>query len=561
MNELSGEMQTGRAKTVLVLGEGDDQVAVLSWVIAHREEETSGQHLRFTGPVRFSQATQEHIKDVVVPVLDHLLELMGLSAMNFALSVKNLSAASLRDRGMQLSGFSADVPVLLALVSAGLQMPLPDDIVSTGHIASPDGEIALVRAIPAKLEATAADKRVRRFLHPRLDSDESLGILAPREKLVIADALARASERIRTIPVENVFELVLEAFPEESVVLASLRAGFFASEPVSCEPAGSIAKAASYLLEQNERRYWGCLNRSLLEGRTDLAKEFLHTRAEFHVSTGSYPSGFGRKCFTLVGSLPPEIRRLETPFPLLSRSSRIRLRSVAAESDYQDLRLLDDAVEGRLVGSRAAAAEEASAAETPHQKAGERTLDIVLSKINMEALARETGLPIDEARASYVMDGILARSGEEFFQVVTSFYLHLVSHRNSFEAPVDINKAGPEAVDLVERTFARIGGRGAALAEAVSGTRGGLRFVLDRMTEQLKMEEQEKYVSFVLKEALDPLDWEDRVRFMEAFLRRAPHLPLELRESPPERLAKHADEIVRAYSSSMDSLQTLLRSI
>jgi predicted ATP-dependent protease len=38
--------------------------------------------------------------------------------------------------GVQVSGFSADVPMFLAMLSARLQMPVRQDVVSTGHIAS-----------------------------------------------------------------------------------------------------------------------------------------------------------------------------------------------------------------------------------------------------------------------------------------------------------------------------------------------------------------------------------------------------------------------------------------
>ena len=117
-----------------------------------------------------------------------------------------------------------------------------------------------------------------------------------------------------------------------------------------------------------------------------------------------------------------------------------------------------------------------------------------------------------------------------------------------------------EALDLVERAFDTAGGWKGAFAEARDGVHGGLRAVLDAMTQCHKHGEQAKRVRLVLRGALDPLDWDGKVALMGALMDRlAPHLPPELVAQPPESLAKHYELVVQAYVSSFEKVRALLR--
>lgn len=109
------------------------------------------------GPVSFRESTAAHIEQALLPIVDRTLAALGLPTRGFHISVANLGMAATADIGISISGFSSDVPVLISLLSAALGMPVPGDMVTTGHVASPDGDIAAVRAIPAKLAAAVAD--------------------------------------------------------------------------------------------------------------------------------------------------------------------------------------------------------------------------------------------------------------------------------------------------------------------------------------------------------------------------------------------------------------------
>ena len=172
---------SGRAMTVLVFGEGGDTRAVISSVVAHTRDYTDGDRISFVGPVAFERSTIVHVRDVLVPIVDNILDLLGLAKKSFEISVVNPGAVSVYDLGVSISGFSADVPMMLAMLSAASHIAVSDDIVSTGHIASSDGDIAVVKAMPAKINAAFDDKSVSCFVYSNLDADGSLAALSPVE--------------------------------------------------------------------------------------------------------------------------------------------------------------------------------------------------------------------------------------------------------------------------------------------------------------------------------------------------------------------------------------------
>ena len=75
--------------------------------------------------------------------------------------------------------------------------------------------------------------------------------------------------------------------------------------------------------------------------------------------------------------------------------------------------------------------------------------------------------------------------------------IHLFRRVRGVDANEPVQAFGAEAFALLERTFAHGGGVKAALLEARTGAKGGMRYVLDAMTEQFKKEERGKEVERV----------------------------------------------------------------
>lgn len=547
---------------MLAFDQGDGPKAVISTVVVRVREKKQGKRVRFTGPATFKEKTAEHLAGVVLPSADGVLRALNLPGKNFDVSVVNLDAASIMDIGLKISGYSADVPILLAILSASLEIGVPEDVVSTGHIASPDGDIRMVKNVPAKLEAAIKTESIHRFVHPAIAQESFLDSLSPGERQSAADALAKAKRDIRTIAVRDIGDLVREIFSDEQVVLASLRQGFYTAADSPFPGETAVGRAVEFLAQNNEKRFWTVLARQLLEGRDKDARELLLALAQFQIHRKTYPKELGCSLIRLIKSLPPETRRLKIHFPLLSMPECIQLSQFAKETDHEDVPLLFRAGSGEKTPPLARVDTLTGPNEAPEVNHHKGTLQSILSEISAEALANGIGLPIDTARATYTMDTVTVSTHEEFTDTITSFYLHLARHIRKLLDPVDLNAASAEAMELLERTFSKKGGHKAALAEAKTGINGGLRLVLDMVTEQFKREEQEEHVNCILKTALDPMDFENKVGLMRALIKRLePHLDPEIKSQPPERFAEHYEDIIRAYLQSMDRLNSIMRSL
>ena len=221
----------GRTKTVLVSGDGVDAVAVTTHVVARVLRRHRGAEVEFTGPVSFGEKTVAHIRETVLPLVDTIRLMLKRKKKHIEISAVNVGAASVHDVGVHITGMSADLPVFLAVLSAYLRIPVPDDLVCTGHIASGDGDIRLVRNIPAKVAVAVADPTISTFICPSLDGDMSMPQLSPAERVRIQDAICTAKQDLRIVAVGDVREALTAALSEEAVVQGGLCSGVFGAKP------------------------------------------------------------------------------------------------------------------------------------------------------------------------------------------------------------------------------------------------------------------------------------------------------------------------------------------
>ncbi|MCO6438540.1 MAG: hypothetical protein J5J06_15725 [Phycisphaerae bacterium] len=550
---------TGRARAALVFGKGPDARAVVTAVVAKSRPRSAGRRLTVAGSVAFRPRVIEHLVDTVLPVVDRIMQLLCLPRRSFEVSVVNIGAASTADLGVSVSGFSSDAPVFLALVSAGLKMPLRQDVVTTGHIASPDGDIRSVESIPAKLAAAAELPDVSRFIYPGSDADTSLESLSPVARQHIADSIAEVCIRMRPIGVHDVADLLNETTSDEARALGALRSGFFSAPLESVEDRGIPGRAAQLLGQGNELRLWRALESHLRSGKSRPAKLLLNTWVRHHLQRKHYPTDFGLKLSHLIGSLPQATRRIRVTFPLLSARTCVALSRFATKEDDCDVRRLFEASAGKGLIDR----HTPTASSSRRRKGDAATaVDVVLAEISADALAQKIGNPIDAVRARHVLPHVIVASHEEFLDTTCAFYSALVQADVVTPPSERADDLAGGALALVANAFADRGGPEAAETEARYGIHGGMRFVLDLMTEQHKASQQSLHVRRLLKEALDPLDWDARVAFMRALLERiGSALPEDIRSAPPHRFVRKLEPIVLAYVRSVDRVGELLRTL
>ncbi len=174
--------------------------------------------------------------------------------------------------------------------------------------------------------------------------------------------------------------------------------------------------------------------------------------------------------------------------------------------------------------------------------------------IGEENLAREFGNTIDKARASFFCNAIQVDSTEEFNGNVEAYYAHMMRHCGDGLSAPSTTALRADAHALLHRAFARKGGEEAAQAEARNPLEGGLRFVLDAMTEQYKAERCESYIHYVLTSALAPFGKKEKRSFIKALMDCiGPGLPEEVRSRGPEDFTKFCEELARAYAASMNT--------
>jgi hypothetical protein len=290
MNKTSRQA-IGRARTALVFGQGEHQKAVISAIVVRVADCADGDRLSFGGTVSFSDSVKKHIRDIIVPLADRLLTQLGMSQKCYEMSAVNLGAASSHDIGINISGFSADVPIFLSLLSASLNIPVPDAMISMGHIASSEGDIRAVKALPAKIDAAVSDSSITEFICPGLRDDTSMAALSPREHEKSIKAMMSSMDSMRVRQVYDISELIRLVFIEEDIVLASLKEEFFNISPASGTGDSPIGNALEFLTDGNEKKFWNILGQHFLRGSENKGKELLTTFAQYHIDSSCCGKG------------------------------------------------------------------------------------------------------------------------------------------------------------------------------------------------------------------------------------------------------------------------------
>jgi hypothetical protein len=543
----------GRAKMALVSGSGE---AVISQIVVRRKKQQAGsKRLRFVGNVRFSEPVQEHTENIILPIIDRIADTLDPAKKNFEISAVNLGAASAIDVGIDVSGLSADLPIFIAMLSEALQIPVSSDFVSTGHISSVDGDISAVEGIPEKVEAAQKDRSVRYFLHPDLD-DESLKVLSPNQMDSSIKAVTVARDHIRTWAVRDIGQLARLVFTEESIVLASLKEGFFDISMIPGRFNNPIQDVISFLTCNNQERFWNVMY-YLFNEEPEKGKQLLDIFVQFFLGEKRYLKCFGAGLLQLMRSLS-SVARGRIDLPILDRDLCSRLISYAKVRDYDDRRILLNIIDCKNI-------EDTCPINTqPEFKLSDSecmVFNTVVSLINEQALAKKFSA-IDSARACFFLESLKVKSYEELINILQAYYIHMQRYTGSSPEKPDMSEARCEAIKLLESTFRDKGGDKAAFVRARDCTQGGIRSIIDMITEQYKAQKQSAYINRVFKDAIADMDWQERVKCIRAVIKEVGRfLPEELKNQPPERFARDdetIETIIRTYVRCSDKFNQSL---
>lgn len=185
----------------------------------------------------------------------------------------------------------------------------------------------------------------------------------------------------------------------------------------------------------------------------------------------------------------------------------------------------------------------------------------LLQELDERTLAQRVGLPHDEARVRYTLNGNTVGSFGEFSRLIGDFYDYVYTTCISRGGSMAPSQAQSRAKALLEREYRRRQGDiVTAFNDAHDGTNGGMRHVLDVLTDGLKTEAIELHVRSVFDRHVAPNDWEGKVALIGEFLQHyGPMLPRSIRVDTPARYAQNYQELIQAYVDGLRQTSSILR--
>ena len=551
---MENESYIGRAKTVLVSGEGH---AVITTIIAKTIEEKNSQNLIFSGSVNFDESVKEHIRVTILPFVNEIFHSLKIPPRSFELSAVNVGAISSSDIELSIKGFSADVSIFMSMLSAGMKLPIEQDIVYTGHIASKEGDISQVKDLEAKSKAAIIDEGISTFVYPALDIDSSLKILKPKEFENSKTAIRSCRGKIKLLDVHNTYELIKKSVTDEAIILSALNGNFFETK-IGETQNSNYELILKYFLDGNNKRFWQSLEHNLLSKNVKKSHLLINAFIDYHIRMNKYPGKFGEELNKLIMSLPFSVKKTSGLFPLIKKDKYIRLIQNATENAHDDISILHNALYGKINGKH-------KFVDSKEEEKGivadeSDRLDYILEQINPDYIDLNITKPIDEARASYVIEGIQADSYDDLLNTITSFYIHIFRHTNNLQMDIDNEKFSIEALELFKNTFPKNAEFKEAISIALNGNKGGLRYIFDKITEYLKKEAGDKHVWAIINDTINPLNFELKKRLIERIINREKdRLGLDISKLRSEQYVENYVEIIIEYARSKQSLNRIFQ--
>ena len=189
------------------------------------------------------------------------------------------------------------------------------------------------------------------------------------------------------------------------------------------------------------------------------------------------------------------------------------------------------------------------------------SLDSLLATTDEMAIARNIGIPHDEARMRYSLNSNTVGSFGEFADTIAHYYDYHVGKCVIHGGYLSRAEAAGRAKEILEHEYRRQGGDiVTAYNDAHDGTNGGLRVVLDKIAEHLKAESVERYLRDSFDRYVEPNSWGQKVDIMRQFIAQCGHhLSSSLRVDQPERYAHNYQELIKSYVESLRKTSSVFR--
>ena len=168
----------------------------------------------------------------------------------------------------------------------------------------------------------------------------------------------------------------------------------------------------------------------------------------------------------------------------------------------------------------------------------------------------------DEARLRYHLQANTVSDNQEYHRVIADYWRHQFGwgYRKKSRIP---ELAAMVQATMVLDTYCQRSGRTPRelMWNAIEGTNGGIRTILDIMCEELKAHSRRSYIQEVVDKHVDPIDHKAKVDAVrQLFLRCANFLPRWVNPREPKVYAMNYRELILAYAESRSALLIQLES-
>ncbi len=546
MEQEIGRHRIGQTMVPLVIRHGGPKAGVITPLKASFIQGTSPE-ISFLGPVRIDPRLIAHVKATLLPLVSRILDLLGVSLGRFEINLAVPSISTLTGKEIVVEETSLGAPLFVAMLSAALKISIPQDKICTGHILSIDGEIGPVGDLSEKFLAIRSEKRFSKILYPNHNRDASIRRLTPRTWEIHEKEIPKTGLDILARPISDVFDLAEEMWTDGDIVLGSVTAPFYSSNPIVFDPQTPVERVAKRLISDLPHRVWRELQ-SIAQKDEGLFREALYGFVDVHLQHQQYPTGMGVNLHNLFQSLPLSIQR-KIDFGHADWAFIRRIRHLSEGENEEDVKVLLDVL------------------QQPKPRIGSKEDPDCDSRISKEEAL--LSLAIQELRPSKSEEASEQQYWEAYrtfpfqeYEIITDddlessagkFLTHIYQRIHQLELPVDPQAARSEGRVFLDLSYKDQGGWSAALWDAVHHTGGGLPQVFENLTRLLIEDRLRRYRLDRLQSIIKVDDFETPIALMETFKEKYHHLiPPNVREKSAEELAPHWKEVLLLLLGQME---------
>jgi len=189
------------------------------------------------------------------------------------------------------------------------------------------------------------------------------------------------------------------------------------------------------------------------------------------------------------------------------------------------------------------------------------SINTVLAALDEREIARRVARPHDEARMRYPLRRNTVDSFDEFVEGIGDYYAYHLAACLGNGGRLSREEASGRAKELLDHEYRRRQGDIlSAFNDAHDGLNGGMRGVLDAITDGLKFESMERYIRGVFDRHIAPNSWEAKVEIIRQFIRVCgAHMASSFRADQPERYAQNYQDLISSYINGLRETSSIFR--